>query len=324
MILDESDFWEWLEDLGLPRVADDTFADVYPFGDQVVDANASKLKFSAFIVSEDAKKVAILDPHLVVSSYNKDPASSFKHKTISYRLADLSSYVDEKIRYYNDLKGNRLLNLEPIGLPVPNLVFLSYACKCSGADRNASVCLTLARAFAADMDGQLASFEVLRNKIGTQIYWNIFQMFDDGFISRAEIANAVDQFIVRFPAHDQATKAREMHANLSRMIKEDAEHSTRKRPPSDSSVDRIDELIFLLRDQHGIQSSCPGKCDILDKSLDGPAKELLQIGETARPKLRAIIDDTRLSRAVECRQFTCFSHRVLTIGECARQILSAQ
>ena len=58
----------------------------------------------------------------------------------------------------------------------------------------------------------------------------------------------------------------------------------------------------------------------LNSILDA-AQQLCEIGYDAIPSLIDHIDDDTLTRSVDYGRYHVFSHRVLTVGECCRQII---
>jgi len=113
---------------------------------------------------------------------------------------------------------------------------------------------------------------------------------------------------------------------LKRMIQDDAEHAAKASKPWDKMTtdERVAELTFRLRDQNGMQMGQPGGCDIFENrtgKTDTAAHQLVAIGFDAVPQLIAALDDQGLSRSVTYGRDFFFSHRVLTVGDCAQAIL---
>ena len=146
--------------------------------------------------------------------------------------------------------------------------------------------------------------------------------------SRAELLQKFQDIEKKFPNNPHAELVKNHVANLRPMVDED-----RNRPPlahdgiARLPIDQqVDEWIFQLRDQTGRQITQPGSCDVFDSLLvqtgTSPAHELEKIGFAAVPKLLAVLDDERPSRSVTFGRRQFFSHRPLTIGECAKQVLN--
>ena len=114
------------------------------------------------------------------------------------------------------------------------------------------------------------------------------------------------------------------------MIGEDRAHVARQ--PADPEWEKLDkkeqiaELIFQLRDQNGYQMWSDGpSCDVFvtrDGSKDSPAHRLVEIGYDAVPQLIDALSDPRPSRSFGAGRSYSFPEYVLTVGDCANQILS--
>jgi hypothetical protein len=143
--------------------------------------------------------------------------------------------------------------------------------------------------------------------------------------SRRELAARFREIVAKYPASPLAERAKSTAAMLEKMIAEDETHPV----IGDAELatlpvaEQVRELIFRLRDQNGHQCGQPGWCDVFDMSEDGdtPAHRLVKIGYPAVPQLIDALADPRLSRSVGFHRDFWFSHTVLTIGDCAQQIL---
>ena len=132
-----------------------------------------------------------------------------------------------------------------------------------------------------------------------------------------------------YPGSEYAAKARRTADALRTMVAEDRAHAAV--PPDQLPIkERVDELIFRLRDQQGEQWSDPGSCEIFawpvvaahKNSPDtSPAGQLSALGTAAVPQLIAALDDPHFARAVGRWRSYTFSHYVLTVGDCAEQTL---
>jgi hypothetical protein len=108
------------------------------------------------------------------------------------------------------------------------------------------------------------------------------------------------------------------------MVAEEAKHPVLTQQQIDQLPleKRIAELIWRLRDQNGQQMSQPGWCSVLGYG-DGESAghQLVKIGYPAAPALIEALTDDRFSRSVGFHRNFHFSHTILTIGDCAQQIL---
>lgn len=165
--------------------------------------------------------------------------------------------------------------------------------------------------------------------------WKIIDDFGDLEISREQLLKRLEKLVELFPESSQTKRARESAILLRSMIAEDEVHPPIEDFDQLSTEDKVAQLIFQLRDQHGYQFGQPGECDIFfddnfsDTFLDfptgptpTPAKRLLDLGFDAVPQLIEALDDTRFTRSVGFHRGFYFSHHVLRVGDAAEQILS--
>ncbi|MEM7163860.1 MAG: hypothetical protein AAF581_00260 [Planctomycetota bacterium] len=163
----------------------------------------------------------------------------------------------------------------------------------------------------------------LQGALGTLDIWDIMLQFKEARNTRSDLLRRCQRFIELFPHNQYVERAQETAALLERMIAEDKTHETPEDLAALPLKDRIDELIFQLRDQTGHQMSEPGWVSIIGYAArnKGSAQDLVALGYDAVPQLIEALDDPRLSRAVGCHRSFHFSHRPITIGECCSQIL---
>ncbi|WP_395741387.1 HEAT repeat domain-containing protein [Prosthecobacter sp.] len=144
--------------------------------------------------------------------------------------------------------------------------------------------------------------------------------------SRASLLEAFRRILRVFPHSKHAERAKQSAAMLERMVKEDEKHPALTQEQIDQLPQdkRIAELVWMLRDQCGHQMSQPGWCDVfsMDEKGKSPAHQLLAIGYPAAPALIEALTDNRFSRSVGFHRDFYFSHTILTVGDCAQQILS--
>jgi hypothetical protein len=148
-------------------------------------------------------------------------------------------------------------------------------------------------------------------------------------MSRAELLTIFEKLSRDFPHTPLTEQIDRITGTLRQMAREDAGHHPK---PLDQMTpqEQISEWIFRLRDQPGWAFTSPGLCEVLperlgrlsgvDDSPKYPADHLLAFGFSAVPQLIDSLSDTRLSRAVD-EGGTFRFHPILTVGECARQVL---
>ena len=169
----------------------------------------------------------------------------------------------------------------------------------------------------------------LERDLGYAMIWRATLNFEDLKIPRTQLLESFERVARDYPGSEYAASARDTADRLRVMVEEDAAHTVV--PIDDLPPDaRIAELIFRLRDQNGHQFSQPGSCDIFDDfggmaiskdEAKSPAHQLVALGYAAVPQLIAALDGRAFSRSVGFHRDFYFSHHVLTVGDCAQQIL---
>jgi len=138
-------------------------------------------------------------------------------------------------------------------------------------------------------------------------------------VPRAELLRIFRKIVRLYPANPYRKYAQETASVLEKMVAEDKQHKllTSKEIAKLPLDRRIDELIFQLRDQLGIE---PPYSYISNEYTDGttPAHQLVRIGYPAVPHLIIALGDKRFSRSTGDRGN--YVH-VCTVGDCATSIL---
>ncbi|MEM7396503.1 MAG: hypothetical protein AAF492_29580, partial [Verrucomicrobiota bacterium] len=166
-------------------------------------------------------------------------------------------------------------------------------------------------------------FSRLKLDLGHSMMWQGVVNFGDPTYSRKELLQQFDDIVRHIPNSTHVERAEKTANLLRRMIKEDEEHVV-KPAAERSREEEIAQWIFQLRDQNGFQLGQPGGCSIFttaDGSTNSPAHQLERIGLDAIPQLIETLDDERFSRSVGYHRNFYFSHEVLRIGDCARQVI---
>ena len=163
------------------------------------------------------------------------------------------------------------------------------------------------------------------NSEPTLALWWIIEHFDKVETPRDKLRDLLVLHAKLFPDSKHADRVKSHLNVVERMLGED-------RPPNEN---KFEQLIFDLRDlnmrqwhqpNRGLRIIGEGSLRFdgqLGKTNPNPdaAQQLVDIGYDAIPLLIDHIDDDTLTRSVDYwRNFT-FSHRVLTVGECCRQII---
>lgn len=157
----------------------------------------------------------------------------------------------------------------------------------------------------------------------TIAFWWIVERLGDVDTPRSEIRDMLTRYVERYPDSPLAPRAKSDLVTIKRMMHE-------KRPSNDTKIER---LIFDLRDLNFRQFHQPNRgLSIVGNGALGfegsvakrdTAEQLRDIDFDALPLLIDHIDDDTLTRSVDYGRNFTFSHRVLTVGDCCRQIVNA-
>ncbi|HSY17880.1 MAG TPA: hypothetical protein VK815_06070, partial [Candidatus Acidoferrales bacterium] len=171
--------------------------------------------------------------------------------------------------------------------------------------------------------------EALEMDFGHAMMWRAVLDLRDPSVSRQDALKEFQEIPEKYPHSEYCGQARQMARVLTRMINEEQTH-VRIGTNDLASLPveaRIQELVYRLRDQNGHQIIFPGRCDVFDV-FDGvsyttntPAHQLVRLGYAAVPALIAAVDSDTLSRSLAERRFSDAPDVVLTVGDCAEQVL---
>ena len=174
---------------------------------------------------------------------------------------------------------------------------------------------------------EFSSFrQALEMDFGHAMMWRAVGNLGDPSVSRQNILKEVQEIPEKYPHSEYCDQARQMARVLTRMIAEDQAHAATGSNDLASLpvAQQVRELIYCLRDQNGHQFTVPGRCDIFDgfrRTTNTPAHQLVRLGYAAVPELIASLDSDTVSRSLAERQFSDAPSIVLTVGDCAEQIL---
>lgn len=153
---------------------------------------------------------------------------------------------------------------------------------------------------------QISSFE--SSSEPTIAFWWIVERIGDADTPRKKVRDMLARYIKMYSDSLHAARAKAYLAIVDRTLGE-------KRPPDDKKIER---LIFDLRDlnlRHGAFRFRGANAN------RDAAQQLYDIGYDVLPSLIDHADDDTLTRCVDYGRPFAFSHRVLTVGDCCRQII---
>ncbi len=334
--------FEWFGTLGFPDVKDAPWAEISP--DYPV--RARETTSTGFVIEDTKQRFRVMGLNLLPKWQSRfDPA---KPKHIGWRFVERSftamaeSYLDKLRDPPSDWKRLGERYGEPTIGRRGEVLALAHACwrkdepdlaqqlfeeakKIPTEGNTGREIAEIPMRKSLEMEfGHLAMWDAIL-RVG-KLRWDEWHNGQE-MVPRTELLKLFQEIVRKYPASPHLERAQQTAALLQRMVEEDA-----ARPVlSEDAIaalpvdEQIREWIFRLRDQSGLQFSEPGWCSVFAMGpIDlgtSPAHRLAQIGYPAVPQLIEALSDDRFSRAVGCSRSFFFSHEILTIGDCAYQIL---
>ncbi|MCW3098192.1 MAG: hypothetical protein JWL77_3810 [Chthonomonadaceae bacterium] len=328
----------WFDTLGYPDIAHlplvkFTHLDEGGLGlPRFVPVNAPVTEAYGFLTQKDAKQFSILLFSLGKESLTFRPRTEEK-QGIGYDPVGLRNYVEQLIKWQADFESAIALQKHP---GFVELFVLARACEGNGLTALAAQLCNMAGNYlpVSEKGGRpLSSLQArLAEVIGHQTFEEIRGDFGTPSIPRVALLSQIELYLKHFLNGADHAKAVEIEKELQRMVVEDQEHAAHAASPNEetSQQNRIDALIFALRDQNGYQNingyykyMSVGYADVFTDSRGekSPAAQLRKIGLPAVPALLEAVTDTRLTRSVG--GMDVYPGEILSVGEAAMQILVA-
>jgi hypothetical protein len=323
--------FEWFGALGFPDVKGCQFVRI------TVKWSDPKGKFpttyenkNEFLLTGYQNAFTVLDLELFRRSYPATMPDAETHMEASFEPADLKSEAASLLNRISGLKRDEDLfdRLEERVSKRVHTFVLAWACWRNGLDDEAEQLYEASKHLRYGMEEvDENNFQhVLEEEISYAVIWRAVVDFGNVSVSRPKLLNEFQNFIKHYPHSSHQERAKKIVEMLTRMIAGDEAHA--KIAPTNLDQlpveERVRELIFQLRNQHGEQPGQPAWCDIFSDRrgvTNTPAHQLVKIGYPAVPQLIAALEDPAFTRSVSYwRDFT-FSHNVLIVGDCAMEIL---
>ena len=326
--------FDWFSGLGFPDLKDAPLVRVAT-GSWFQSAGQPRQNTyaDAFLLSTNGPTFTVLDTALAQKTFSNSPAETEEYQRVGYERLNLKGRADEILDYYEhpptDERGDaRLLRRfgEQLGERT-ELFFLAWACWRHGLNdesrRLYAVAIKTPRANGT-LESERSFRTRLEDDIGTSLIWRATLEMGETNLSRKELLGKFQTIVTNYPDFAYHARAATIASKLAKMVAQDDERA--KSPPKPleqlSTNDRIRELIYELRDENGHQFFQPGESDVLiGSSSNSAAHRLVSIGYPAVPQLIAALDDPTLSRSVGFGRDFVYSHTILTVGDCAVQIL---
>ncbi|HTU23912.1 MAG TPA: hypothetical protein VMF30_00855 [Pirellulales bacterium] len=340
---DASQSFTWFSAKGYPDVAKARLVVVTKGRDVpngATDPHCSR-EYS-FLLSEDANHFTVLSPTLQTAQYTKAPAppktpgGDLAGNVAWFEPADLAHVakveLDDPRGMLRGQDGNpRTLRFSWRIPETTRLFILAWSCSRQGHAELAEALFERAKRIPEyhriPFGGTRYLHERVEEEVAELEMWEICVAFSDPTISRQSLYDRSTIFLKRFPDSEHVARVRGIANLLAMMIVEERGHAAIK--PGDPAWDKlgqkeqIAELIFQLRDQnsHQMWSDGPLRISFGFSDQQSPADRLLGFGHDAVPQLIDALGDPRPTRSVGAHRTYCFSHDILTVGDCACEIL---
>lgn len=342
--------FRWFSTLGYPEVKEARWAEVWTgsYFDPGENGGPAAHTLMGFVTSETDKEFTIMKADLIQRKLRKTKPGTPAHMQVTYAERPFLPMIGRQLALLPNPPESSFRGFEVRLGRKAEVFFLAHACWQKGEDALAAQLYAQAEKLGTPRqlpdaqagNGQRISMqEALEIELGHAAMWDAVLRCGGGSLgggswmggdgSLEPLTSVVEAFrrVVRlFPRCEHIERARQSIAMLERLIEEDKKHVTLSQEQIDKLPldQRIAELIWLLRDQNGHQYMQPGRCDVFNMSETGtsPAHQLLAIGDAAAPALIEALTDGRFSRSVGFHRNFHFSHTILTVGDCAQQILN--
>jgi hypothetical protein len=331
--------FEWFSTLGIPDVKHAKFVR-YPASESQLRGMPSDVSYGhGFLLDENKNEWTILSFGLKKSPREKKPYfSATPPGKWACEEQELAAFANTILA--SPAKPKSAIDSESNGgdrLKTTKVFFLAWACWREGLDEQAAKLFDLAANLRDVQSGFAPGVATLQRRIAADLSHDEFiaaqiALVDDE-TPRERVLARLETLSKRFPGLETSFLAGEMARVLRKMVPEEREHAKleklQKPFAERSRKEQIAELIFQLRDQHGERFSLRYREDIfLDRGSSGesPARRLFKIGYDAVPQLIEALSDERFSRALDFHwkldePRLSFRYHVLTVGDCALQIL---
>ncbi len=326
--------FQWFDTLGYPSFEDRRFVSVeLQQWVHVADEPGDPLKTHGFLLSEDGDQFKLLKLDLSVETFEKPKDGVTRRWPATYEDAICERLAMERLKEMSEPTyplAQRMRDFRNDVMTRTRLFVLARACHTQGHVQLAHQVMSCTIAIPDDETGKRLSIDQFQKKIADNIShvetWHCFVAFGDPLVSREELLRRFRWIAKHFPENRHGERVSSTIELLARMVEEDRKHAAEARLPLEDMpvTQRVEELIFQLRNQNGKQCFAPGPCDIFNdpRGTDSPAAHLVAIGQPALEQLIDSVDDDRFTRSVECHRSFLFSHRVLRVGECCFSIMT--
>lgn len=200
---------------------------------------------------------------------------------------------------------------------ITNLTILAWMCSRAGFDDLVRELVVRGRSDAAKPVERLGLDLPLQFELANRRFRHAIREYEGGDANRSEfLLRLQDCLALETHFGPDARELEELVRVLGVMVQEDAEHRHPAAGTSLSPEDKIRDLIYHLRDQHGGAMTNKSACEFYGP----PGEELASIGLAAVPALIEALQDPRLTRMVEDLGYGGRG-TVIRVGDAAIQVL---
>ncbi len=335
--------FKWFSTLGYPDVKEARWAEVW-IGRRPSDGEQNTPWARAivgFIMEETETEFTLVKSDLTSATVRKSKPETPINERVGFEERPFLKMIGQQLE---SLRHPPQSGVSRFGSKLgqkAKLFFLAYVCWQRGEENLAAQLYQAAGLYDKETE-KLPSSEAQNRKprpmqeeleieLGHAVMWDAVLRCGGWEASgkwepRTALLEAFRRVVRLYPHCEHIERASQSVAMLERMVKEDQNHPalTQKQIDQLPQDKRIAELVWMLRDQNGYQMSQPGRCDVFETMTEekSPAHQLQAIGYPAVPALIEALTDARFSRSVGYHRDFYFSHIILTVGDCAQQILT--
>jgi len=327
-----SDF-EWFSQLGFPDVKACPFVRVATGRwSQTTGEPPQNNYIDGFLVATNGNTLTVFTLDLLQETFTNSAPGTAPHQRVGFELVDLRQHARTTLV---------TLRTTPQEAQVGSFEFdtkltaraqafvLAWACWRQGFGTEAQQCYDEATTMPPRqlIDQAAPVFRIaLEKDLAEVMICHALDDFGHAAITRTGLLREFDSILTNFPDSEYYQRAHQTVIVLERMIAEDEQHANSGAGGIKqlSTDEKVGDLIFRLRDQHGQQMSSHRSCDIFEdwRSNNTPAHELVRMGYVAVPQLIETLDSHAFSRSTSRMMSGGVDFdSVLTIGDCAEQIL---
>ncbi|MEQ1933185.1 MAG: hypothetical protein ABL962_04815 [Fimbriimonadaceae bacterium] len=272
-----------------------------------------------FLLDSEEGAVAVQSLSLNMYEWSKNDADS----RLIVAPYDLGKYASENAEILTPKP--RRLPWVGAGWPALMALLLATAADSRGMPQVRDTILD--KAFDPEAINKGQAVAVLKSNVADNVLAMIQTDFGDTDIALDKLRGRLKVFLGHFPGYGKRDIAQALFDGLELMEQDEAQRL--RVPPVGwdkmTESQRIDELIFRLRDVHvkQVTNKMPKLNALHAFGRADPAQDLVDAGYPAVPKLIEHLDDPRLTRSVTWLGHEPYDSAVMRVGEAAHDVIEA-